>query len=171
MSLLLSIGDLAAQQAGIAGELSTVDTALAILADMEREQTLTAHFDVLSEDCYCYFCRDWRELRDQLNILQRGLHTACKCEGCKRYYKLDYSFRTVAIKRDLWTELSFHVCHNRRLKPFAREVMLFLLNDIRYNDEFPPNFWTNHAVELPLYYWFQRIARKLNIPLIYFTLS
>jgi hypothetical protein len=160
------VGSLVNKRIRLTRELTTVARAIGLLEETESVKTLTAHFSVLSDDCYCEFCREWRDLRDELNILARRLTASKK----QKYYDLLFAFVAITNKRDLWCEISYHVSHNTDLTNRALDIMKFIKEDMD-RDPHTDSFWRAKAAKCPLAYWFDRISEALDIPLDLFISS
>lgn len=122
------------------------------------------HYSVLAEDCSCNMCEDWRDKRDLLNkatakVLQhsKGYGVSCDCADCKAMWKARTAFMAVENKRNLVSEIAYHVEHNREFNRHGQMIMDRLRGELD-DPKRTMNWWADSGGKYPLGFWFRKVC-------------
>ena len=121
------------------------------------------HYDVLDEDCGCPLCIDWRAWRDASNKLAEAViehDRNCTCVQCNAFHKARFSFLATENRRNVWTEISYHVTYSDDFIHHKTTIMTRLKNMLD-DTSVTNNWWAICGAYYPLAWWFRKLTKGI----------
>ena len=127
------------------------------------------HYDysVVTVECECHFCTDWRAKRtvfERWKRLTKGHGRSCYCWRCCNRRESHTSFAAADNKRDVYCELSWYAAQNNKYGPRLMSWMEKVLKTETMGD----GWWSTRAPYYPPYHFLHRfqITHQATIPAV-----
>ena len=119
-----------------------------------------------AQDCGCTLCRDWharrKDVESVLPLVEGHRWANCDCAFCTVARQLHFGFLSATNRRDLWTEMTYHVAVDKALRPRASEVLAVVKSELE-DSQRTNNWWALEGGRMPMGFWFRRVERRLGM--------